>query len=1233
MIVTRLGSRQVVTATSCALLQIFLLFYTSIHVVRGNLLPNPIPKWSVQLQGSGPLSGRGLRKGNAIVAYKDGTKIAVTANDGSLHIIQTTNQVKTLAVHVPEEKIGTTMECRSGAAIVYTNEQDGLYFPIDRKEDSISAKEDFIVYAVFDNTLPLGTGIARNLNDGTTSRVFAVNMNGDLKWSVNVLGRIEGTPLVGKKGIYVTHNFNSFGTLSIIRIQLDGTGTIAGTARRKTIPFGPPTLRTPYFWEDESSITEDIVVVAEMWEAGFSESNGGLYMLSSSSSTTTKDKDKDKEKNKFTSSGEQYDLISISSWSYSASAPPLVNGESIFLGAAGGTIAGFTGNKKNDLSGVTPGKEAEISPRWDYRLAPNPQNSSQPIQSQPVLDSQGQYLCVSGVNNDFYCLESEYGTQLWRAQEGSQILARPHIFEGTDWKKVVYTIETNNGRVRQYDLYSGRRYWDYSCADISNKRCQNAVEAEFALSPSGNTIYYGDIYGRINSLEVGNFVTESPSTTPSSIPTVSPTGLPTLTPAPTGVAVPTQMPQLVETSEPSASIIIINDGIIDQQSEDGGSIDNNSGTNLVADSTTSSNTETSAISGSQATKGDSNMTSTYIGAAIAGLCVLMIPIVIFSMLRRKRKKSTSIKDVAVEIIDDCSSDDDIESQDYLKHIETNNSYDPNNGDSIEVEIIDHVTSRRNQSKQKKKSKMKKGKLPVTPDTINSLESIEEIHDDSNAKIVVGKKYDVTDPPVEAVDLRQSFDQVSNSRMISKKKSQGAGSNKQEYPTGNENIVHVSDSSPFGNVSDDDVPPPPPLEEESPSSKEWTWGSLLQIGTSQSPQQTNISPKKSSEKIELRQSTNETPSSQMELSMTVSEKVTHTDEQPSQEKQPVVPVKRNKWRKNSKKNLSPPSLESEMDITGNNHSEIPTSMNQKNELEPSVSIQDSTESVPKDAIVDGSTSEEVDRLIEDVEEEPVKLEDKIGTQSSFSSPQTPVSPSMSMISDTAQSLSPVRSVLSIQESSISSQNHSSLKSIGSDDDSLYTSFTGTIGVAPEKKQDVKEMSPLLNYLYDQDIHRRGRSEIVNEGKSFLAQPVLSKSNVGIGEEEHPDDEIAVTPGNQHLVDKMEGPKYGRSVRSKRDPDSFISSNSGPTPIAEMYEQLAAIGKQRREEKKPAFKRRNKRMDQENLNPPPNQPNQEGDTWGSFLNELEQAEKQFFSPSGSKSKTLLKNRGPEGIEDAK
>ena len=346
--------------------------------VQANFLGAPVPKWSIQLKDSGKSSGRGLRKGNAIVSHRDGTKIVATTNDGSLHIIQTTNQIKTIGVYDPAAETTEEYECASAATIVYASDQDGLYsssFDNDSEDKSSLRKDDFIVYAVTDKN-------GGKINE-TRSQVIAVDMDGVLKSTFSCSGKIEGSPVVGKSGIYATCNQNGWAFVAILKISPEDGNFVLASSAGAFAELGPPTLRQPLSWEDEEDL-EDVVVMAENWESGFSQTNGGLYMLPSAltSAAPVDEKDQSLREEELSALKSEtrlfdYKLSKISSWSYSASAAPLVYGDSIFVGAAAGTLGGFTGNRRNDLSGITTGREDEIFPRWDFQMSPNPLNASQ----------------------------------------------------------------------------------------------------------------------------------------------------------------------------------------------------------------------------------------------------------------------------------------------------------------------------------------------------------------------------------------------------------------------------------------------------------------------------------------------------------------------------------------------------------------------------------------------------------------------------------------------------------------------------------------------------------------------------------------------------------------------------------------------------------------------------------------------------------------------------------------
>lgn len=62
-------------------------------------------------------------------------------------------------------------------------------------------------------------------------------------------------------------------------------------------------------------------------------------------------------------------------------------------------------------------------------------------------------------------------------QDGSVIIAEPKLAVEDS---IVYVIESTTGNVRQHDVISGSRNWEYSCADITGSNsCLDGVEAEF----------------------------------------------------------------------------------------------------------------------------------------------------------------------------------------------------------------------------------------------------------------------------------------------------------------------------------------------------------------------------------------------------------------------------------------------------------------------------------------------------------------------------------------------------------------------------------------------------------------------------------------------------------------------------------------------------------------------------------------------------------------------------------
>ena len=97
-----------------------LLLLSVVVFADAQYLSSPAVGWTYQLPGSGTLSGRGVRRSNAVVSSYDGSTVFVTADDGSLHIIKPADLSTSVVVDAPSEQ-STYTECRSGVALSETD--------------------------------------------------------------------------------------------------------------------------------------------------------------------------------------------------------------------------------------------------------------------------------------------------------------------------------------------------------------------------------------------------------------------------------------------------------------------------------------------------------------------------------------------------------------------------------------------------------------------------------------------------------------------------------------------------------------------------------------------------------------------------------------------------------------------------------------------------------------------------------------------------------------------------------------------------------------------------------------------------------------------------------------------------------------------------------------------------------------------------------------------------------
>ncbi|KAL3919686.1 MAG: hypothetical protein SGILL_003631, partial [Bacillariaceae sp.] len=1178
------------------------------------------------LDGAGGLSNRGMRKGNAVVAHNDGNRLIATADDGSLHIVQTAPRVQTLAVFEPPGVVDKFTECRSGATIVYPELVD-----VDSPGESFSSireglDEEYVVYAVVDAAVTSNVQFdeagfvqpSSNEDGSATSRVMAVTMNGRLKWSVPVPGRIQGDVVVGTAAIYVSHNIRDTGFVSVIMTDEDqSSAEIVATLTSSDDRNGPFTGAA--LQQNSEVEVGDVILVAESWGQGYDETQGGLFMLSPTS---------DFEDNGGRGN-DSYELQRISSWPSSAFAPPLVSGDSVFLGAAGANFAAWTGNQRNDLSGITSGRVDEIDPRFVYQMPTNQRNASQRKYSEYVLEGG--------------TLRPENGRSVWAEVTDSEVMARPLIWED-DSGSVVYSVESRNGRIRQYDLYTGEIYWDYSCADINGLGglCQASVEAEFAIAPSGNIVYYGDIFGRIVSLEIANFATDAP------------------TDAPTGFGTEVSTEDSTEEEVGGTTVPVDNneetplnpgEGIVDGGDE--GNDGESSIFDVVEENPDSLTSEQQAQQGEE--EDSSSNIGIYVGAALGGLCVLLVPFVVFSLMRSRREKKQA-SEMHVEIIDDCDDGD----EDYAKDLEGQDyetGTDQSSFDGIEIQYTGAGVKSAPVTPVKRKKKKKRKKSPMnTPQTAATLESIEELPEEATAS-----NAEDVEIGIESVNLVRKFDMVayssSSSGSSSDSQSSGdrsessspvstgdvgvaSGTNHLELVVGETNnrsltglnTQYKPDKDDVDTSDDEDTPPPPPPNTPlQSSSQKWSWGSLLQMGSSNSvkkqepTQAAKETPSSSTQEITLRPvSTKETKEKEETKILSAISPNPSIDELSRAETPPV----------SNQGALSPVSTQSNEIVEDERQLVSPASWPSASDMSPT-----------PDRMAENRTEVDASKVqhqeIAMIAEEEKKDDDEdYGKQLSnaVESAYNALSPGYffaESLDDPAHD--PRRSLSPNEQSQNSGQIHSPIsptrcESVLSTDDSLYTSATGVTG---GKADDESNLSPLSTSLFDRDILRKERSDIpMDEAQASLSPPDLSQPEKDrfryLDDESVPEDEIIPAPGFQYMAsqqDKSKVDKYGKSVRSKKDsfrnqPSKTTTQDSADagdaSPLTAIYNQLASMGQQKVEEKrKHTFKRRSKRMEREPTpDPSPEEQLEEsGDTWSSFLEELAEAEQQFFAPKAS------------------
>lgn len=399
---------------------------------------------------------------------------------------------------------------------------------------------------------------------------------------------------------------------------------------------------------------------------------------------------------------------------------------------------------------------------------------------------------MSGASNNLFALQAARGRESWTQPTASPILNSPLVFEDptNNNNKVVYAIESMDGRVRQFRAQNGRVNWEFNCAALTGRSaCQDSVEAEFALSPRGNILYYGDVFGRIVGVEVATFVTPAPTGAPTKSP--APTGTPTRSPA------PTRESARVPTSGPTSFL----QGLFPTTSP---------GTSLETNAASSFNGED-----------DGATAGLLAGIVIGGLVFIGIAVCLVSqtLIPRKAKRSRGraksvnesetrgLKDPHDEDDNDDNDNDeddddyDEEASEYSEYSLEEREYsdvtvNSDNSDSIEVEVGDAYKTPSKRKIRRKRSN--KAKTPPTPATLASIaESIAEEEDEEDDIIIIRENDEDDDDgsSVPNINLDDRFQMASQVASVAEHS---------EDPNVSVEVDMDEDSV----DSDESVPPPP-----------------------------------------------------------------------------------------------------------------------------------------------------------------------------------------------------------------------------------------------------------------------------------------------------------------------------------------------------------------------------------------------------------------------------------------
>eukprot|EP00980_Cylindrotheca_fusiformis_P030998 scaffold25699_cov137-Cylindrotheca_fusiformis.AAC.2 len=172
------------------------------------------------------------------------------------------------------------------------------------------------------------------------------------------------------------------------------------------------------------------------------------------------------------------------------------NGTHMYFGVTDNQLRGWTGKARFD-------QNADWSAATLFD-----DDSRAPIPTTPVLSCDENRLFVSSSSFDFASVNTITGKANWKVSGTSAFLSEARISPDDER---IYVAQSADGRIFCYDQQSGDSCWERSCDDFEED-CSNSIRADFAVSTSGQFLYFSDVKGRVIALKLGDVAESSEPT-------------------------------------------------------------------------------------------------------------------------------------------------------------------------------------------------------------------------------------------------------------------------------------------------------------------------------------------------------------------------------------------------------------------------------------------------------------------------------------------------------------------------------------------------------------------------------------------------------------------------------------------------------------------------------------------------------------------------------------------------